>query len=130
MKSFILALMVLGSTFLFAEEPKEVLFKIAGKYITFVPKDKVLVNKICNNGCIGFDKLKKLKNFKILPDKDSPYAQSTGAYVCHKLLNGDSLMGIASNKDMAAFCYFKDDQSILEMNSLGDYSEKFKLSNK
>jgi hypothetical protein len=50
---------------------------------------------------------------------------SLGAYVCKKMFYGSSVFGIKENKDMRDFCFFKEDNSLIEINSLSDYAKQF-----
>jgi hypothetical protein len=34
-------------------------------------------------------------------------------------------MGVDKNKDMKAFCFFKEDKSMIELNSLSNYAKNF-----
>lgn len=46
---------------------------------------------------------------------------SLGSYICKNIIMGKSVLGTYKNKDMKAFCYFDEDQSMVELNSLEKY---------
>lgn len=111
----------------FAERGKS--FKIAGKHYGFINKEKLLVSKSClDSSCIAFKRTKSLKSFKIKQDNINTYAEALSAYVCKYEIKGQPILGIDSEKNMKSFCYFKDDNSMIEMNSLEEVA-KLKLKN-
>lgn len=114
------------SIFLFAycfgaggEEPK--LYKIEGKTYSFQKKDEVYVSN-CPKNCLALKSLLELKGKEISPQKTKGFAKSPAARACDAM-EGDSLFGVdgsasgSANKDMMAFCHFRDD-SLIEYASL------------
>ena len=112
MKIFIL---ILFSMSLHAET-----FKIAGDLARFNEKDGLLL-KGCAKNC---DALKTIKKHGKIDLKTARAGMKTtnsvGSDVCLKVYKADSILGVAENKDMRAFCMFKD-HSMVEMNSLSAY---------
>jgi len=98
--------------------------KIAGKHYSFIQREQLLVNKDCKMKCIAYERTLKITKFKIKEERQQ-YEMPLGSYVCKKILMGSSVLGIGSNKDMKAFCYFEEDNSMIELNSLAKYAEKF-----
>lgn len=118
MKIFIL---ILFSISLHAET-----FKIAGDLTRFNESDGLLL-KGCEKKC---DALKVIKKHGKIDLKSARVGMKTtnsvGSDVCLKIYKADSILGIAENKDMRAFCLFKD-HSMVEMNSLTEYLLKKKI---
>jgi len=98
--------------------------KIAGKHYSFIQREQLLVNKDCKRKCIAFERTLKISKFKRKEEKQL-FEMPIGSYVCKNILMGSSVLGVSSNKDMKAFCYFVEDNSMIELNSLAKYAEKF-----
>lgn len=103
-------------------------YKMAGKFIDFIEKHGVLVDKAhCENDCSALRKLRALKPMKKKSLMEGEkWASSPGSLVCGKGLKGRSVLGKGQDMDMRAFCLFEDG-SMLEINSLADYLEKNQL---
>lgn len=121
-KFLLLSLICLASLQSNAKQ-ESLLYKIAGKTVKFKPYDDVLVNIECKIKCIALSRLKSLKlvSVKVKPTKSS---MSLGSYICKKELMGTSVLGIDKNKNMRDFCFFKEDKSLIQINSLTQYSQK------
>jgi hypothetical protein len=91
-------------------------FKITGKYYSFIKKENLLLSSHCKNKCIALEKVKTITS-KIIP-KRKKFASSIGSYACTEVLKGQALLGIMKNKDMVAVCLFKQDSSMVDINSL------------
>ena len=98
--------------------------KIAGKHYSFIQREQLLVNKDCTMKCIAYERTLKISKFKIKEQRQQ-FEMPLGSYVCKKIIMGSSVLGVGSNKDMKAFCYFEEDNSMIELNSLAKYAEKF-----
>lgn len=98
-------------------------FKIEGKYFTFISKKSVLVNNKCENDCVALKRLKVAK-FKKPKKLKNTFSMSSGSYHCKNTLRGLSILGIEVGGDMRAFCYFSDDESLIEINSLSIFLQK------
>ena len=93
------------------------IYKISGKFYKFIDKDSVEVSKNCKNTCHALKKFKALKGFKRQVDKNK-FANSLGSYVCSQEMAGSPVVGIDEEKNMHSFCYFSQDESMIEINSL------------
>lgn len=118
MKAFLILLLSLSAQ---AES-----FKIAGSLADFSEKEGLLL-KGCEKNC---DALKVIKKHKKIDMNDAREGMKTtnsvGSDVCLKVYKADSILGVAENGDMRAFCMFKD-HSMVEMNSLSEYLVKNKI---
>ncbi len=116
-----LLILILFSLSLHAES-----FKIAGDLTQFHAHDGLLL-KGCEKKC---DALKVIKEHSKIDLKSARTGMKTtnsiGSDVCLKIYKADSILGRAENKDMRAFCMFKD-HSMVEMNSLSAYLLKKKI---
>jgi hypothetical protein len=98
--------------------------KISGKHYSFKTTKDLLVNDKCNENCIALDRTLMISNFKVKSTKNQIHVP-LGSYVCKEILRGSSIMGVDKNKDMKAFCFFKEDKSMIELNSLSNYAKNF-----
>lgn len=98
--------------------------KIAGKHHAFKTTKNLLVNDKCNKECIALNRTLMISKFKVMSTKNQIHVP-LGSYVCKNILKGSSILGVDKNKDMKAFCFFKEDKSMIELNSLGDYAKNF-----
>ena len=98
--------------------------KIAGKHYAFKTTKNLLVNDKCNKECIALNRTLMISKFKVKSTKNQIHVP-LGSYVCKNILKGSSILGVDKNKDMKAFCFFKEDKSMIELNSLGDYAKNF-----
>jgi hypothetical protein len=93
-------------------------FVISQKPFEFLDYKDVLVAN-CLKKCEAkrlLDKHTKI-NLRKLRSK-ARFANSVGSDVCSLVYKGNSIIGLASNRDQRAFCVFKD-ESLIELNSLG-----------
>jgi hypothetical protein len=97
----------------------EAQFKIAGKYYAFIKKDSLLVSSNCKDKCIALEKSKSIKSK--VTQKKQKFASSIGSYACTEILKGQALLGTKKNKDMVGVCIFKEDSSMVDLNSLTTY---------
>ena len=123
-----LLLISLFSLSLFAAE--SFVYKIAGSFYSFTKVNDVIVSGNCSKECVALKKLKSLSKFEVKAKKDEIFAKPLGAYVCDEILKGQSLLGKDSKKNMVAFCYFNEDESMIEMNSLGAHAKKYQKEKK
>lgn len=101
-------------------------FKIAGALTKFDDKEGLLL-KGCEKKCEALKVIKEHSKIDLKSArKGMKTTNSVGSDVCLKVYNADSILGIAENKDMRAFCMFQD-HSMVEMNSLTDYLVKKKI---
>lgn len=113
--------MILFSLSLHAES-----FKIAGSLASFSEKEGLLL-KGCEKKCEALKVIQKHKKINLDEAREGmKTTNSVGSDVCLKVYKADSLLGVAENKDMRAFCMFKD-HSMVEMNSLSEYLVKKKI---
>lgn len=113
--------MILFSISLHAES-----FKIAGSLADFSEKDGLLLIG-CEKNCEALKVIQKHKKIDLEEAREGmKTTNSVGSDVCLKVYKADSLLGVAENKDMRAFCLFKD-RSMVEMNSLSEYLVKKKI---
>ena len=88
-------------------------YKIKGKWLDVNKKDKLIFIN-CSKGCIAAEKIKELK--KLYKHPKNSLLKSQASLAC-KTLQGKTIFGIGSNKDMMAFCQFKD-KSMVSYQSL------------
>ena len=122
MSRYLLIFLVFVSLQSYSEEKMSV--KVSGKHYLFIQNSKLLVNSKCNKDCIALERSLMISKFKIKSKKNQIHVP-LGSYVCKNIIKGTSILGIDKNKDMKAFCFFKEDKSMVELNSLGDYAKKF-----
>lgn len=116
-KLFILLLFITTNSY--AKE----LYKISGKHYAIKEVSSVLVNEECKD-CIAIKRVNALSKFK-KKITDRKWDMDLGSYVCKYIFVGKSVLGVDSKKNMKAFCFFDEDKSFIEMNSLATYSENF-----
>jgi hypothetical protein len=92
-------------------------YKIEGKSYQFNERNGVLINSSCEANCIANKRMKSLKIVKPSETKNQ-YSMSFGSYLCENLLKGSSLFGVDIQRNMKAFCFFREDESLIEINSL------------
>jgi hypothetical protein len=94
-------------------------FKIEGKNYQFSRQGNVLINTSCNGNCMAIKRITHLKVIK--PSKfGKKFSMSLGSYNCENSLHGSSVLGIDIQRNMRAFCYFDEDNSMIEINSLNE----------
>lgn len=99
-------------------------YKISGKFYSFEEVDGLLISKDCKKNCMALTKTKSLSPFKLNKNKVGNFASAISSYACKHQMSGYPLLGIDSDKNMKSFCYFKNDQSMIEMNSLEKVAQK------
>jgi hypothetical protein len=98
--------------------PEGLFFSISGESIEFIHLDELVVSKNCQNSCVVRTKvLNLLKKKTKLPDPTSNSDISIASRVC-KFLGGKSLLGHDNLKNGKAFCFFSEDQSLIDYSSL------------
>lgn len=101
-------------------------FKIAGDLSRFNESEGLLL-KGCEKNCEALKVIKKHGKIDLKSARAGmKTTNSVGSDVCLKIYKADSILGTAQNKDMRAFCMFKD-HSMVEMNSLTEYLLKKKI---
>jgi hypothetical protein len=94
------------------------LFKINGKSIQFTKYKNTLIAN-CTKSCIAKNKIDQIqKGITYKNIQDQGYSQSLGSYVCSSVFKGAAILGVNQDKDGRAFCYFEEDKSMIEINSL------------
>ena len=102
---------------------EEHVFKISGSKLKFKAIDSVLYNLECAKGCIAQERVNQIKSINLKMNKEK-YSMSLGAYICKNILLGKSVLGVNKSKDMRDFCFFSEDKSLIEINSLSEYGHK------
>lgn len=113
MKICILSL--LFSTYALAEP-----FKISGELSEFKNQDGLLLRG-CDKDCLALTTVRNFQHIDLKKERaKESYVSSIGSDVCRLVYKANSIIGVNQAKDQRAFCVFKDD-SLIEMNSLGQY---------
>jgi hypothetical protein len=111
---------------LYAHAGKSKTFKINGSFYEFSIKDDLLVNETCAKKCIAISKVHELKKKKTLPPQVEGMTTLSNASRACMSMHGSSLLGVDIQKNMKSFCYFKEDESMVEFSSLEAVTRNFK----